>query len=358
MLCFGGKKMRKIKKTLIILSIVIGVALGITACGNDDDSDARAKKRDQKEPAENVTLSPSGEKNISPTEEGLPTDDPVPTDEPSPAPINNNMMCEKVASIDLTGKTFDTCVGDGVCTGFIYRTDGKYGYINSDGTIDTGAVFTSIKHDYNADGIVISSNAAEIDGSIASVNRYGLLSNEGKAIIPEEYFTFVGVNNQYVYAIKAIEETMNKDECMVYLSKGSLSLGTPGTDDIMYKGEWVLFDRQKGTPVAGATGTNPKLNRFSACPEGTAKFVTDDGVQHVIDANGEELNAKAVLFRNGSYSISDIDTATVFGADGKVLFTYDPNEYAVEYRSNWSLDGGYFAKKREIESDKYILLNI
>ncbi len=349
---------------LLSLGLVISVLLlCVVACGNDDDSDSGSKKRDKAETNETATPSPSDEKTPTSTEDPQPTDEPTPTEAPTPTPKKSDATCEKITSIDLAGKT----IKEYTDYGFIYSMNDKLGYVCADGTTDTGARYAEVKRligGYKVTGalIVSSLRQEELDGTLESVNRYGLISQDGKEIIPEEYAIFEYLSNRYILAIKATGETTSKDECMIFsyeYTYGEISHSKPKEGDKMYKGEWVLFDIQRGAAVNGAKGTKSLYN--AKANDGVAKYVTDDGVKHMVNAKGEELAGDTVVFGNGTYSAVDVSEAKVFSSEGDVLFTYNPNEFTLTWVGGREYgvggDGGYIAEKRKDNQQTYSLVD-
>lgn len=237
-------------------------------------------------------------------------------------------------------------------SGLIYKNaDGKFGYINADASTDTGAIYAAL--DNRNSYLICSSDDSELTEEVSSLNRFGALSLDGRAVVPEEYATLesAGGDGRYVIATKVTEKTANKDEAIVYIKSATFSVA-PADGDPMYKGEWVVFDTQTGNQVPGVTGTS----YASVYVYGDfIRYTAADGTKHIVDASGMELRSDAVLYDNGTYVVQEPSVATVYRADGSVLFTYDPNDFNVVYKS--SSGSGYFAEKTVNGAKAYALLN-
>lgn len=356
---------------LLSLGLVIGVLLAcVVACGSNENSEENSKNN-KTESVEKVTPGPADESTPTPTEVALPTDavptdeqtpaptdKPTPTEEPTPTPQRAESLCEKVVSVDMAGKKIENYIG----LGFSYSENGKYGYVAASGT-DTGAAFTFIKSLMNNGPIIVSSKESNgADEALEDINRYGLLSKEGKVLIPEEYAVFDYLSERYVVAMKATDVTTSEEECMIfahsYASRYEVSVHQPQDGDVMYKGEWTLFDIIKGQSVPGASGTNPRVRIRAGV--GLASFTTDDGVEHKVNSNGGEIIGRSIEYcYNGRYAdyyiVNEEDKGSVYRPDGTLLFTYDPNAYKVIYCEGDF--GSFFAEKTSGNSKTYVLLD-
>lgn len=333
---------KRLRKMLIFGLILCLCVITFAACGGDDESES--KKDDDKAKTQD-TITP----DATITEAPVVTDAPIPTAEPEKAEAS----LKKLASFSLSGKKVEGSEGNGIK----YSQNGKYGFITADGAVDTGAVFTELKYSSISRGILISTTEEKDKDSIESVNRYGLLSDEGVVVIPAEYATIQKLNNQYAVAYKVTERTESKEECLIF-STQLLTSFTPGENDVMYKGQWQLYDIIKQTAIDGAKGTNASQNSVNSCYEGIAKYVTDDGIWHTINAKGEELSNKAQLLENGSYVIQDADKATVYQSDGIALFSYNPKEMTVRYATGYgNSEGSYYAVLISEEPFRYRLID-
>ena len=237
-------------------------------------------------------------------------------------------------------------------SGLIYKNaDGKFGYISGDASADTGAIYAAL--DNRNSYLICTSDDSELTEELSSLNRFGALSLDGRAVVPEEYATLesAGGDGRYVIATKVTEKTANKDEALVYIKSSTFSVA-PADGDPMYKGEWVVFDTQTGNQVPGVTGTSsPSVYIYGDF----IRYTAADGTKHTVDASGTELRSDAVLYDNGTYVVQEPSVATVYRADGSVLFTYDPNDFNVVYKS--SSGSGYFAEKTVNGAKAYALLD-
>lgn len=328
-------------RKILLLCLVFGICvINFSACGGADDSKPK-KDKDKVETQDTITP------DATITEAPVVSDTPTPTAEPE----KPEAALKKLTSFPLSGKKVESSEGKGIK----YSQNGKYGFITADGTSDTGAVFTELKYSSVAGGILVSTT--EEKDSIEGINRYGLLSDEGVVVIPTEYATIKVLNDQYAIAYEVTERTESKEECMIF-STQLLTGFTPGENDIMYKGQWQLYDVKKQAAIDGAKGTTARQNAVTSCYEGTAKYVTDDGKWHTINAKGEEISDKALLLENGSYVITDIDKAAVYQSDGTELFSYNPKEMMVRYIKGYdNSEGSYYAVLTTDEPFRYRLLD-
>lgn len=192
----------------------------------------------------------------------------------------------------------------------------KYGVISFDGKNDTGKKYASV--DPVGDYFAVETEKPKDEDDLDAINSVGLIDGNGEEIIPAEYATYKALNERYIKVCEATEKTESEDDALLFLTDNIFSLGTPDDDDVLYKGNWYIFDLEKGSIIPDVTGTKGYL--FSAYG-GCVQYVTDDEETVVLNGKGEELPESARVFDNGCYAIDD--DGAVYTADGKILFEYD-----------------------------------
>jgi len=231
--------------------------------------------------------------------------------------------------------------------GLYYQDENdKYGIITLDGEEDTGSKYTLCDTVGKYFKVTTSSNLDHED--VDSLNCVGMVDARGKEIIPMKYAAIDAIDsagsyedsNRYFRVCEVTEQTTDKDEALVYYQANSLliSLG-PSDEDLLYKGNWYIFDAVQGKILEGITGTNS----YRQTAYGNfVKYVTDDEEQIIVNADGETPPADATMFDNGYYIVESDNVGTVYDSNNDKLFTYNmtdfiptrsENEYIVGYKS-------------------------
>lgn len=275
------------------------------------------------------------------------SDSNVDSDEQKPKIVSDfktSLSAKKIGSIDIDFNKVNV-TGSGI----IYQNDNnKYGVMSINGENDTGAKFDYVEEtDSSISGYfsVISKNSTN------DINCCGLIDANGKEIIPMEYAAISLLSNRYVKVVTAKEETTNEDSALVYISDSLFSL-VPDSDngDIMYAGEWKIYDLQNNKFVDNVSGTLP----YSIDVAGSfIDYVTDKKKKITVDCNGNEVTDGRKIFDNGSYVLENNNECQVFSTDDKKLFDFNTADYEV----NYSKGDYYLAYSSDGNSDEYYLLD-
>lgn len=230
----------------------------------------------------------------------------------------------------------------------------KYGIVSSDGSHDTGAIYYECNPVYNTKYYIVTTTEQPQNSTNGSdFNRKGLVDEFGNVIIPAEYFTLDVLNERFAKVTQATERTFNEDECLVYIHSGYFSLGNPGEDDWMFKGNWYIIDIQTGMKVPGASGTLP----FNAYAKGDYINIEtrENGnyIDKTINYAGQPLPEGATIFSNGCYTLISGNLGSVYATNGTKMFDYDPYGY-VPFTS----EDDYFIAKKTVNSvTKYVIMD-
>lgn len=218
---------------------------------------------------------------------------------------------QKIGSADIN----TSYLSDG---GVYYRNDsGMYGVMSFDGKSDTGAKYEYCNDEENY--FVVATDYPDNANDINALNCCGLIDANGKELIPQKYALIKMLNERYAQAYEATASTDNKDEALIYFTTKMFSLEATD-DDLLFTGNWFIYDLTTGKIVDGATGTN---NYYTYAYGNYIKYRTDDSTEHTINMNGKALPEGADLFDNGSY---DLD-GTIYDTNDKKLFDYDAETY-------------------------------
>lgn len=251
------------------------------------------------------------------------------------------LQTQKIGELDLRSYNYSV-----VENGIIYQNnDGKYGVISSDGKNDTGAIYTFCE---SLQGFFAFSTAnISVDpNNVHSMNQLGIIDNKGNVIVPEQYCSFSILNSRYIKAIAVTETTDTNDENAVVFDSSDDSLQIfPDSDDQLYKGVWHIYDAETGMPIENATGTKAYV------PDAYGdilSYVTDDQVRITVHPSGEPLPNNSTVYMNGSYSVSNGQTAVVYDSQGDRLFDYNPNNLTIS-----SYNNGYYIASEYIDDVRY-----
>ncbi len=256
---------------------------------------------------------------------------------------SNDLELELIASIEAEDKQVATSRYDG----YTYRVDDKFGVMDYTGENDTGAVYASVS--YEGAFYAVTQDDSEMEAEPESLNRYGIIDASGRVIVPEEYAGFRATGSRYMVAIKVNEITEDEDEAIMYFTSKLFSL-SPDEDDILFTGEWVVFDTVTGELVPEVSGTD------AYWPSARGDFLeyrAEDGQYHTIYPDGRELDSSARLQGNGTYIIEDDNVSTVYDSEDNEIFSVETGDYDLEYYG----DSGYYLEKYEDGEYTYYLLN-
>lgn len=233
--------------------------------------------------------------------------------------------------------------------GLYYSEADKHGIISFDGKQDTGAIYAYCMPLGQYFQVVTEIPGDEND--INSMNCVGLVDVSGKVIIPEEYASINLLNDRYVKVCKVTEETDSRDDALVYRTNDGTISFMPDDDDIFYKGVWYVYDLVTGKKMENVTGTN---SDYVLAYGNYIQYVSDDGVEHAVNADGQELPAGAELFDNGCYKLLHNSGGTVYDSNDNELFTYKDDGFVPYYAK-----GDYiFASKSVNGETKDVLINM
>ncbi|MBQ4561635.1 MAG: hypothetical protein IJA55_04830 [Clostridia bacterium] len=229
-------------------------------------------------------------------------------------------------------------------SGGLYYQEGElYGVMSFDGEYDTGA-----KYEYcSPEGLYFRVAEKRTEGTEpGDVNNMGLINAMGEIIVPMEYAVITAENYRYVRAFKATESTDNKDEALVYLTDSWIHSGAKD-GDLLYKGEWQVYDALEKKEINGIKGTNKyAVNAWGGFLEYTND--TDDKV--VINYNGDVIPAGAQRYAMADcYSVEADGVLTMYTVTGDKLF-----EMNMEGKSISSLSSAIY--NTQIGRDTYFLV--
>lgn len=338
------------KKKLRAASLIAAAALvlSMSACVGNSRVESSDKSLESSETPITSTVSSTPEVSGTPKESSAP-------EKSSEASVQQQntvfagslapLTAEKVADLTLPEATRIDSVKENA---LIYvNNDAKYGILSLEGH-DTGAVYTYCK--YLGNGYFAVSSETPEGSGVEAVNHVGAVDVEGNSVIPEEYASLASLNDRYIKASKATEETDSEDDALIYSTDSWISLG-PAEGDTLYKGTWCVFDTETKAPLADVTGT--KALPVSA--QGNwVNYYTDDEEKIFINDKGEPLPDGSTLFRDGSYSVKTESGGEVHDTDGNLLFTYKKDGYIP---SSLLENGYYTANRYEDGTTSYVLLD-
>lgn len=253
--------------------------------------------------------------------------------------FKESLVAEKVGS--LNRDNFTTAEG-----GVYYKDENNlWGVMSFNGAHDTGAIFTDVtpRGKYFEVTKVVAAN----ENDIANLNKSYLIDGKGKTIVAG-YATFDVINDRYIVVAKGTERTYSDDEAVISFTDTGLSC-YGSSYDILYKGQWAVYDMITEKFVPGAMGSHYSLivanGRYFWFNNAEKERVT-------LNENGETLPEGAKLFDDGSYSIEG-KVGEVFDENGNLLFNYDLSGYIPSSISN----GYYVASKYTDGTSKYVVMD-
>ncbi len=252
------------------------------------------------------------------------------------------LSAEKINEITADFDKIDLASG-----GIIYKVGDKYGIMSFDGKHDSGAVYDYCKQNDNLFEVI-----TDIPDDKSEHNLGGLVDSSGNVILPEEYASFNVLNDRYIKACKVTGETNSKDDALIYESDNWISVG-PGDGDKLYTGNWCVYDRKEKSMIKGASGT--KAYTISAHGN-TLSYVTDAEEKIHVNSEGTVLPKDATVYDDGSYSVRENDTSSVYDDKGDLLFTFSNDTLSL---LGCDVNTGYFiaSEKDSGKSNNYVVLD-
>lgn len=234
-----------------------------------------------------------------------------------PEEKNGEITVEKIGSFEQNGYI---TMADG---GMYYRADNdKYGVLSNDGKHDTGAKYTDVT--YRGRFFVVTTKEEADISDVKDLNSYGVIDAEGNEFLPEEYASVKALSDRYIYAAKVTEKTSNEDDALIFASNDGAFSIFADEDDILFKGEWCVYDTQTGQFVEGASGTKP----FSVLAQGDfLSFYNDDEEHVIIDGNGNIFEDADYISDGGYYEIEKDGVTKVYDDYHNELFSFTDDEY-------------------------------
>lgn len=236
-----------------------------------------------------------------------------------------------------------------VSNGIIYTaSDGKYGIMSFDGKTDSGAKYVGC---YGAEQyfcITSSDGKNATNDDLNAINVFGIADVNGKELVPQQYAAFDVLNDRYIKACKATGITDNVDECTFYQEDMYRVFDSIQEDELMYKGEWCIYDTTTGKIVNGITGTNNASMR--ACGKYIG-YIKDDGESVIVDETGAVTEDTVFFLDDDNYAVVNGKNGTVYNKDNKKVFDYFTDDFTVEYY----LDNGLYSAVTP--AGKYIVVD-
>lgn len=253
--------------------------------------------------------------------------------------FNEYLVAEKVGTLNIDN--FSTAEG-----GVYYKGENDlWGVVSLNGAHDTGAIFTDVTP--RGKYFEVTKVVAADENDIKNLNASYLIDGKGKTIL-SGHATYYVMGDRYITAARGTKRTFNEDEAVVSFTDEGLSC-YGNSYDILYKGEWAVFDTITGKYVPNATGTHNTLMDA----KGRYFWFNDENDERVtLNENGETLPENARLFDDGSYSIEG-KIGEMYNGDGQLMFNYDLTGYIPSSISN----GYYVASKYTDGSSKYVVMD-
>lgn len=250
------------------------------------------------------------------------------------------ITAKKIGSIDASS----VGIGDG---GIYYKDDnGKYGIMSFDGKSDTGAKYIHCESEKQY--FVVTEKEAADANDAKGLNVVGLVDATGKEIVPLNYASVEVLNERYVKVSEVTEMTSSEDEALIYYTSKMFSFA-PGEGDILFKGNWYVYDITTGKKVEGVAGTQA----YNMSAYGNyIKYYTDSQESRCVNAKGESLPTGADLFQNGCYALAEGNEGVVYDENDKKLFSYKLDGFVPTESSD-----EYFIAVQRGESIKYVLMD-
>ena len=231
--------------------------------------------------------------------------------------------------------------GTAAAGGLYYRIGERYGITSFDGTADSGAIYKVCQP--LLDAFTVAKETGDAADPI-SLNTAGLVDAQGTVIVPLQYASVTAVDNRFIRVVEITGTCAEKKDAITEFTKDN--------GDVVYcTGNWYIYDITTGKRVPDATGTHP----YAAYSYGSKyiKYVSDDKVEHIVNAEGIEYPAEAIHLKNGYYVMEQ--ECAVYDADGARLFTYDPNGYIPT--DNKDITDYILGKKTVEGKDVYALMD-
>ncbi len=333
-------------KLFIVLTLLCAL---LCACGNEpslmNPEDSLSQNigqpatTDPADPAETTEPTTASTEEAAPPQTGTvvpPTEDPNKIVYDS---LPTGLTATKVASV--TEKRFHR----GDTAGVVYYTeDEMFGILSPDGSIDSGAKYTSCEQEGNYFLVTTVDPETVSYEDPATVNCRGMVDNTGREIIPQNYAHIEALNDRYMYVCEVTEVTDNEDEAIIYFTSSWVSLA-PGEDDILYKGIWYVYDILEGRFLEGVTGTH------YTNVQGRGDFITYYDAEKnrcIVGSDGKALSEYAIPFVNGCYSLD----GAIYTSDHVKVFD-ESNGYSI-----YSFTEGYYiANKYDSNGRSYVLMD-
>ena len=250
------------------------------------------------------------------------------------------LEAEKIGSTDYAIHT---------CESGIYYTDktGKFGVMTFDGKTDTGAIYDFCAPEGEYFTVVKSIPEEALQPS--ELNCKALIDVEGNEIIPAEYAGFAVLNERYIRVYRVMGLTEDETEALLDLTDSSFSLKVAEGNQL-FKGEWEIYDLEKGAVVEGIIGTKPSIVKAYG---NYISYTDDNGGKFTVNGDGKALPTGGVLFDNGCYVVTAKNKTTVYDTDDTELFVAGKKDYK-PVKSK----GEYFlAEKSTSGDDRYVYLD-
>lgn len=226
--------------------------------------------------------------------------------------------------------------------GMFYKSGDRFGVISPDGKQDTGAKY--VECDFEKNYFVVSTTGLSAAKSVAEINCYALIDGNGKEIIPQKYAFIEVISDRYAKVIEVTGTTNSFEDELVYLNVGAvISMGTG--DETKFKGTWYIYDLIAGKTVDGVYGTKSYSSNSINVYGEFIEYRNDNKEKVCVDGSGKAVDKQTVkLFVDGSYTVTQGDSVTVYGSDKKSLFTCTFEEYVPFSRTK---DSAYFISKKD-----------
>ena len=313
----------------VLLAVIMLISCLFAACGNKGNNNA-----DNTKPAN------PGNSDSADTNDKNDKDDK--DDNNNAAPAGEDFDLKKTNDADLS--SFDGWLSLSR-NGFTYTKDGKAGVISADGKKDTGAVYANAAA--RGSFFWVKEDVEENTSDASTINNSGLIDSEGNVIVPMQYALIKVKDDRFAQAYTAKALTDNKDEALIFATDRLLAVDA-ADKDLLYTGEWVVYDLQTKEIVPGVTGTKP--TDISAYGD-IISYSDDSGNRKYADAKGNAMPENGTYFFNGCYEIYEDDKNTVYDENQKQMFTYTDDEY--DY-FNMASDK-YFEAGSVKDNERYVL---
>ncbi|MBR5313943.1 MAG: WG repeat-containing protein [Clostridia bacterium] len=314
--------MKKLLATLLCLVMIASVLVAFTSCGSSG-SNGNSNLQDG---IQNNDSNANDENNNQQTEEK----EEVAISEEKGAALPAKLVANKISSIANTR----ILIYDG---GYLYGEGDKIGISSFDGSVKSGAIYTSAKGMDNY--FVVATQDVNIDANVpSSLNVFGLVDASGRVIVPCEYSSLSILNEKYVWVCSVTELTTDKESAVTYMSKnGTFSL-YPKDDDYFYNGNWFIYNIETGEKLEGVTGTKPESPRA----KGTIlTYKNDAGTEIVVNEKGEALPEGAEVLANGNYVLD----GKVYSSAGQEIFALKKNGFEISRATD---DGKYYIASKYV----------